>query len=153
MIYIILLPPSMSTCNVSLSYKRLNVVLDTSFWLQDSAMNENQESEPLIDEDEYHHLLRNDSFLTRLGSDNFASLIEPSASLPSGNDDLSHQLQQQQPLQEPPQPQQMPVMHFHSSPIIQEPLFISDGLVTSDLQTESSWNNLETVSVSLYACP
>lgn len=115
-------------------------------------MNENQDSEPLFDDADYQ-LLRSDSLLTRLGSNNFASLIEAPAHPPHENENVSHQQQlqqhQHQPRHQAPQQEQMPEMQFFHDTDISDTLFVDNGLLTlsqSDLPLDP-WNNMEAVSV------
>ncbi|XP_050728670.1 cellular tumor antigen p53-like isoform X2 [Eriocheir sinensis] len=120
---------------------------------QDSAMNENQQdSEPLLDDADYQ-LLRSDSFLNRLGSNNFASLIEaPAAPIPE-NDVAQQQpqpLHHHQPPHHPPQQQQQLEMQLlHDADII-DPLFIDSSLLAVPqsnlhLDPNESWSQVETI--------
>ena len=61
--------------------------------------NSQRESEPLLDDADYE-LLRSDSLLARVGSNNFASLIEASIPLAAQHEELNRQQQQQQQQQQ-----------------------------------------------------
>lgn len=63
-------------------------------------MMQEQDSEPLFGPDVYN-LLRDDSLLTRTGSNNFATLLEPQQDAP-----IAQEQQQQQPQLQPQQQQQ-----------------------------------------------
>lgn len=118
-------------------------------------MNENkQEPEPLFDEADYL-LLRNDSFLNRMGSNSFATLIESPAIL-SPENDVSLQQLQDEPFHLPQQ-QQMPEVSFLQDTGISNPLFIGSDLLTlspSELHLDpvESWNQVEMVSVLWFIC-
>ncbi|XP_050710948.1 cellular tumor antigen p53-like isoform X2 [Eriocheir sinensis] len=109
-------------------------------------MKENQQDpEPLFDEADYL-LLRNDSLLNRMGSNNFASIIEGPA-VPAPENDVSLQQLQHQPFQLPQQ-QQMPEVPFLQDTGISDPLFIGSDLLTfspSELHLDptESWNQVE----------
>lgn len=118
-------------------------------------MKENQQDpEPLFDETEYL-LLRNDSLLNRMGSNNFASICE-SPTVPSPENDVSLQQLQHQTFQLPQQ-QQMTEVSFLQDTDITDPLCIGSDLLTlspSELHLDpaESWNQVELVSVLWFVC-
>lgn len=119
-------------------------------------MNENQpESESLLDDADYQ-LLRCDSFLTRVGSNNFASLIE-TTSTNAENEELrqqeQQQTQQQQPQQQPPQQQETLITQFPSEPVMNHSLFENTilSLPAGELHLDQTecWFNMEDGLVSI----
>nr|AZM65484.1 P53 protein [Portunus trituberculatus] len=107
---------------------------------QGNAMNENQqESEPLLDDDDYE-LLRCDSLLARVGSNNFASLLENSVPPTTENEELKH-TEMQPPLQHQPQfhPQQQDATDIQF--IINDTLSMENGIVLPS--NEVQWDQAE----------
>lgn len=121
-------------------------------------MNEDQQdSEPFLNDADYQ-LLRGDSFLNRLGSNNFASLIEVPAAPAPENDGAPHPqpqpLHHHHPPQQLSQQQQQLEMQLLHDANISDPLFIDSNMLavsSSNLQLDpsESWSQVETVSVFL----
>lgn len=114
-----------------------------------------QESEPLFDDGAYQ-LLRSDSFLTRLGSNNFNSLIEDPVLPSTENDDAPQQHQEHHPhnqhqlQQQYLQHNQISNMQFLHNEDINDPIFISSDLAPLPLSEHyldptERWNQVESV--------
>uniref|UniRef100_A0A0P4WEW8 p53 DNA-binding domain-containing protein n=1 Tax=Scylla olivacea TaxID=85551 RepID=A0A0P4WEW8_SCYOL len=109
-------------------------------------MAENQESEPLLDDDDYA-LLRCDSLLARVDSNNFASLLDNSTPPIVENEELNPQ-EIPPPPQDQPQTQQQEAADIQL--IINSALSMETGILqSSELSWDhtENWQNLEDVTL------
>lgn len=104
-------------------------------------MMQEQDSEPLFGQDVYN-LLRDDSLLTRTGSNNFATLLEPQQDAPVAREQ-QQQIQQQQQ-------QQQQATHIFAQGVSQQVIYceniaqIPEGEAPEDGQVLGlSWGDME----------